>query len=111
MSEVLQLFLKFFKIGLFAIGGGLATLPFLMDLTEKYDWYAMEDLTNMVAVSEGTPGPIDLNMATHAGFTTAGVMGSLAATFGIVLPSVIIIIVIARFMENFSQNKYVKSAF
>ena len=111
MNELVLLFWEFFKIGLFAIGGGPATLPFLMDLTEKYDWFTMADLTNMVAVSEGTPGPIGLNMATYAGFTTAGVPGAFAATFGLVFPSVVIIILVARFMENFSRNKYVKGAF
>ena len=88
----LYLFLEFFKIGLFAIGGGPATLPFLMDLTEKYDWYTMTDLTNMVAVSESTPGPIGINMATYAGFNAAGTPGGIVATMSLVLPSIIVII-------------------
>ena len=82
----LQLFWEFFKIGLFAIGGGPATLPFLMDLTEKYDWFTMADLTNMVAVAESTPGPIGLNMATYAGFHAAGIPGGVTATMSLVLP-------------------------
>lgn len=111
MKELALLLLEFLKTGLFAVGGGPATLPFLMELTEKYDWFTMEELTNMVAVSEGTPGPLGLNMATYAGFTTAGMPGALTATFGLVLPSVVIIIIIAKFMENFSSNRYVKGAF
>lgn len=108
---ILLLFWEFFKIGLFAVGGGPATLPFLMDLTEKYDWYTMQQLTNMVAISESTPGPIGLNMATYAGVQTLGVFGGVVATAGLVLPSIVIIIIIARFMEGFSENRFVKAAF
>ena len=108
---VLLLFGEFFKIGLFAVGGGPATLPFLMDLTEKYDWYTMQQLTNMVAISESTPGPIGLNMATYAGVQTMGVFGGLVATTGLVLPSIIVITIIAKFMEGFSENRFVKAAF
>ena len=75
MNVYLLLFYEFFKIGLFAVGGGPATLPYLMDLTEKYDWFTMSDLSNMVAVSQSTPGPLGLNMATYAGYQTAGVWG------------------------------------
>lgn len=107
----LQLFLEFFKIGLFAIGGGPATLPFLMDLTKKYDWFTMADLTNMVAVSESTPGPIGLNMATYAGFHAAGVLGGVTATMSLVLPSIIVIVIIAKFLTNFSENPTVKAVF
>lgn len=92
---VFLLFGEFFKIGLFAVGGGPATLPFLMDLTEKYDWYTMQQLTNMVAISESTPGPIGLNMATYAGVQTLGVFGGVVATAGLVMPSVIVITIIA----------------
>ena len=105
------LFWEFFKIGLFAVGGGPATLPFLMDLTEKYDWYSMSDLSHMVAVSESTPGPLGVNMATYAGYHAAGILGGLVATASLVLPSVIVIIIIAKFMANFSQNPTVKAVF
>ncbi len=108
---VFLLFGEFFKIGLFAVGGGPATLPFLMDLTEKYDWYTMQQLTNMVAISESTPGPIGLNMATYAGVQTLGVFGGVVATAGLVMPSVIVITIIAKFMEGFSENRLVKAAF
>lgn len=107
----LQLFWEFFKIGLFAVGGGPATLPFLMDLPSRYDWYALEDLTDMVAVSESTPGPLGVNMATYAGFQAAGILGGLAATLALALPSVIIIILIARFLTNFSEKPMVKAVF
>lgn len=105
------LFYEFFKIGLFAIGGGPATLPFLMDLTKHYDWYTMTDLTNMVAVSESTPGPIGINMATYAGFHAAGVSGGVIATMGLVTPSIIVIIIIAKFLSDFSENATVKAVF
>lgn len=111
MLTFVELFWEFFKIGLFAVGGGPATLPFLMDLTEKKPWYTMEQLTNMVAISESTPGPLGLNMSTYAGFQTAGVAGGLIASLGLVVPSVIIIILIAKFLENFNKNPYVQAAF
>lgn len=107
----LHLFWEFFKIGLFAIGGGPATLPFLMDLTEKYDWYSMADLSHMVAVAESTPGPLGINMATYAGYHAAGILGGLVATASLVLPSLIVIIIIAKFLANFSQNPTVKAVF
>lgn len=110
-NEMLLMFWEFMKIGLFAVGGGPATLPYLMDLTEKFDWYTMEDLTNMIAISESTPGPLGLNMATYAGFHTLGTFGGVVSTLGLVLPSVIIIILIAKFLENFNENKYVQGAF
>lgn len=111
MRTALLLFLEFMKIGLVAVGGGPATLPYLMELTEKYDWYTMEDLTNMIAVSESTPGPLGLNMATYAGFKTLGFFGGVVSTAGLVLPSLVVICLIARFLENFSESKYVKGAF
>lgn len=111
IKTALTLFWEFFKIGLFAVGGGPATLPYLMDLTEKHDWYTMQELTDMIAVSESTPGPLGLNMSTYAGYKALGLFGGLVSTFGLVLPSLIIIILIAKFLENFNDNKYVKGAF
>ena len=90
----LQLFWEFFKTGLFAVGGGLATLPFLYRLADKYPWFSAKQIPDMIAVSESTPGPLGINMATYTGFQHSGVIGSIAATFGLVLPSVIIIILI-----------------
>ncbi len=107
----LTLAYEFFKIGLFSIGGGMATLPFLMDLTRKYDWYTAGELANMVAISESTPGPVGINMATYAGYNAAGIPGALISTLTLTAPALIIIILIARFLENFSENTLVKSAF
>ena len=107
----LTLAFEFFKIGLFSIGGGMATLPFLMDLTTKYDWYTASDLANLVAISESTPGPVGINMATYAGYHAAGVPGAIVATLSLTAPALIIIYVIARFLENFSENPTVKAVF
>jgi len=111
MSIYWTLFIEFFQIGLFAVGGGPATLPFLMELTEKHDWFTMSDLSNMVAVSESTPGPLGLNMATYGGFHATGILGGLVATLGLVVPSVIVIILVAKFLDNFNENPKVKAAF
>lgn len=111
MMIYLQLFYEFFKAGLFAIGGGMATLPFLYDISDKTGWYTYGQLADMVAISESTPGPIGVNMATYVGFTTAGVPGSVIATLGLITPSIIIILIIAGFLKAFKDNHYVKSAF
>ena len=111
MMLYLRLFWEFFKTGLFAVGGGMATLPFLYDMSEKTGWFNASQLADMIAVSESTPGPIGVNMATYVGFTTAGVPGVLIATLGLVTPSVIIILLIARVMKQFRDNKYVDAAF
>ena len=84
----LQLFYEFFKAGLFAIGGGLATLPFLKQISLRYPWFTPNDLMDMIAVSESTPGPMGVNSATYAGFHAAGIPGALMATCSLVLPSV-----------------------
>lgn len=107
----LTLAIEFFKIGLFSIGGGMATLPFLMDLTTKYDWYTASELANMVAISESTPGPVGINMATYAGYNAAGVPGAVVATLSLTAPALIIIVLIAKFLENFSENPTVKAVF
>ena len=107
----LQLFYEFFKTGLFAVGGGLATLPFLEDISERTGWFTRAQLADMLAVSESTPGPIGVNMATYVGFETAGILGSLCATFGLVLPSLIIILLVVKVLEKFRTNRYVEAAF
>lgn len=111
MMQLVILFLEFFKIGLFSVGGGLATLPFLYDLANKYEWLRLEQIPNMVAVSESTPGPLGVNMATYAGFQCAGVLGSVVATLGLVTPSVIIIIFVYCFLEKFRSSPMVERAF
>ncbi len=108
---LLWLFLEFMKIGAFALGGGPATLPFLNELTDKYTWFTKSELANFIAVSESTPGPIGVNMATYAGYNTAGLLGGIVATVGLILPSLIIILVIAKFLSNFNQNKIVRGVF
>lgn len=106
-----QLMYEFFKIGLFAIGGGMATLPFLMDLTVKYDWYTKAELTDMIAISQSTPGPVGINMATYAGYNAAGIPGAIVATLSLVAPALVIIMVIAKFLADFNENKTVQAAF
>ena len=107
----LTLAYEFFKIGLFSIGGGMATIPFLMDLTAKYDWYTAGELANMIAISESTPGPVGINMATYAGYEAAGIPGAIIATLSLTAPALVIIIIIAKFLENFSENQTVKAVF
>ena len=107
----LQLYWEFFKTGLFAVGGGMATLPFLAHIGESTGWYTQTQLMNMLAVSESTPGPIGINMATYVGYTIGGVPGAVVATVGEVTPSIIVILLIAMILQQFRHNKYVESAF
>ncbi len=107
----LQLFIEFFRAGLFAVGGGLATLPFLYDISNRTGWFTHAQLADMVAVSESTPGPIGINMATYVGFTTGGFPGAVVATVGLVTPSIIVIILVAQILDRFSSNHYVQDAF
>ena len=115
----LQLFWEFFKTGLFAVGGGMATIPFLYDLSDKTGWFTHTDLANMIAVGESTPGPIGVNMATYVGFVTGmqdagiptAILGAVTATMGLITPCVIIILIVAAILKSFRDNKYVNSAF
>lgn len=119
--SLLSLYLEFFKIGLFAIGGGLATLPFLINLTQTHpQWMSLADISNMIAISESTPGPIGINMATFVGNNVGtaisdsmfgGVVGGIVATLGEVSPSIIVILIVARVLSVFKDNKWVKYAF
>ncbi len=119
MMLYLRLFWEFFKTGLFAIGGGMATIPFLYDLSDATGWFSHTDLANMIAVGESTPGPIGVNMATYVGFVTgmnsggipAALLGALTATLGLITPSVIIILIIAAVLKSFRDNRYVNHAF
>ncbi len=108
---LLKLYWEFFKTGLFAVGGGMATLPFLQAIGESTGWYTYGDLMNMLAVSESTPGPIGINMATYVGFEVAGVPGAVVATVGEVTPSIIVILIVAAVLHSFRNNKYVDHAF
>ena len=119
MMIFLQMFWEFFKTGLFAVGGGMATIPFLYNIADKTAWFTHNDLANMIAISESTPGPIGVNMATYVGFITgmdvAGVptaiLGAVTATLGLITPCVIVILLICMILKNFRNNKYVDSAF
>ena len=108
---LLRLFWEFFKTGLFAVGGGMATLPFLYDMSARTGWFTEARLADMIAVSESTPGPIGVNMATYVGFETAGVPGAVIATLGLICPSIIIILLIARVLKQFRESKTVDAVF
>jgi len=119
MMLFLRLYFEFFKTGLFAIGGGMATIPFLYEMSDATGWFTYNDLANMIAVSESTPGPIGVNMATYVGFITGcnlgsvlfGILGAVTATLGLITPSIIVILIIAVILNSFKNSKYVKSAF
>ena len=111
MSLYLRLFWEFFKTGLFAVGGGMATLPFMYDISDKTGWFTHSMLADMVAVSESTPGPIGVNLATYVGFVPGGIPGAVVATVGLVTPSVIVILLIARVLKAFRENQYVDAGF
>lgn len=119
MMLYLRLFWEFFKTGLFTIGGGMATVPFLYKMSDATGWFTYNDLANMIAVGESTPGPIGVNMATYVGFITGmdqggllfAILGAITATLGLITPSIIVILIIASFLKNFRDNKYVNFAF
>lgn len=118
MMLYLKLFYEFFKTGLFAVGGGMATIPFLYDMSDKTGWFTYSDLADMVAVAESTPGPVGVNMATYVGYVTGmsesgmagALIGAVTATLGLITPSVIVILVIAGFLSEFRKNRYVEGA-
>lgn len=110
MKIYLELFLQFFHIGVFSFGGGYATLPFLYDIAEKYHWYTTRQLTDMLAISSITPGPVGVNVATFAGFATSGILGALIATTAIILPSYIIVTIVFKILDKFKTNSYIKGA-
>ena len=105
------LFYEFAKTGLFAVGGGMATIPFLYAISEKTGWFTAADIGNMIAISESTPGAIGVNMSTYVGFHVAGLAGALITTFGLVLPSIIVIIIISKMLKKFKDSQMVKKIF
>ena len=107
---LLRLFFEFAKIGLFTVGGGMASFPFLLELSERTGWYTQGQLVDMVAISESTPGPIGINMATFTGFVTAGVPGAVIATLGMIFPTLILVLVVAKFLQTFRNNRFVLGA-
>lgn len=110
MRVLFQLFMEFFHIGVFSFGGGYATLPFLYALAEKFNWFTTHQLTDMLAISSITPGPIGVNMATFAGFSTAGILGALIATSAIILPSLVIVTIVFKVLDKFKTNRSVRGA-
>ena len=108
---LIKLFLEFFKVGLFAVGGGAATIPFLYNISDKTNWFTHTDLANMIAISQSVPGAMGINMATYVGYSTYGVLGALTSTIGIIVPSIIIILIVARVLANFKENKIVSDCF
>ena len=111
MSLYLLLYWEFFKTGLLAVGGGLATLPFLSSMAVRTGLFTQAQLTDMVAVAESTPGPIGVNTATYVGFTAGGIPGAVIATLGLITPSYLIILIIASFLQRFKDNPFVDSTF
>jgi len=109
----LQLFITFFKIGIFGFGGGYAMLSLIQhEVVENYAWVTQQEFTDIVAISQMTPGPIGINSATYIGYTSTGsILGSIVATFAVCLPSFIIVLTIARIFTKFQNNRYVSDAF
>ncbi len=107
----LRLFFEFCKVGLFAVGGGLATIPFLSDLGARTGWFTASQLADMIAISESTPGPVGVNMATYSGYTSAGVLGGIVSTLGLIFPSLVIILIISGFLNKFRESMIVDSVF
>lgn len=108
---LIRLFYEFFKAGLFAIGGGLATLPFLQEIGQSTGWFSSRDLMDLIAISESTPGAIGINAATYAGFHAYGMLGGIVATLGLVAPSIIVIILVSKVLDKFKENRTVQNVF
>lgn len=108
---LLEMCIRFFFIGLFAAGGGLATLPFLYEMSAETGWFSTADISNMVAVSESTPGPMGVNMATYVGFISGHIHGGILAPLSLVAPSIIVIILISLFLNKFKENETVQNVF
>ena len=106
---LIHLFVEFFKIGMFSFCGGYATIPFLYHISQVYNWYSIDELTQMVAVASITPGPVGINVATYAGLKSAGLLGSALATVAEMLPSLFLVIIVSKLLKKFSDNFYVKS--
>ncbi|AVM42719.1 chromate transporter [Fastidiosipila sanguinis] len=106
----LKLFIEFFLVGLFSFGGGYAAVPLISDVVESNAWMSSEQLTNMIAVAESTPGPLMVNLATYVGSTQGGVLGALIATIAVTIPSFVILLVVAMFLKKTLGNKFVNAA-
>ena len=108
---LLQLYWEFLLVGMFSMGGGMATVPFLFDLSARTGWFTTADLSTMIAISEATPGPIGVNMATYVGYVSAGIPGSVVAPLGLVTPAVVIILLVSKILSTLWQNPRVKGLF
>lgn len=111
MNGLIQLAYEFFKTGLFAVGGGLATLPFLYAMSASTGWFSTQDVANMIAISESTPGPMGVNMATYVGFASFGIAGALVGPFALVFPSLIIIVLVSKILDKFKESQAVQHVF
>ena len=107
----LRLFYEFFMTGLFMFGGGMAAIPFLQQMSEKTGWFTLEQLMDMVAVTEISPGPLAVDMATYAGYVTAGLPGGIIATLGLLAPTIIVALIVARLLARFKESSAVQSMF
>lgn len=108
MNSLLNLFLIFFKIGLFTFGGGLAMMPLIRQEVINNNFMSIDELIDFIAISESTPGSLAVNMSTYVGYNTNGLLGALCATLGVILPSFIIILFISKAYDSFKENKYIK---
>ncbi len=111
LLNLLYLSFEFVKTGLFAVGGGIATIPFLKEIAQNYDWFSVGELTDMIAVSESTPGAIGINMSTYAGFKVDGLVGAAVSTISIIIPPIIVILIVSKILQKFKSNEYVKRIF
>lgn len=108
---MLILMWEFFKTGLFSVGGGLATIPFLQEMAQKYDWFTTEELLDMIAVSESTPGAIGINCASYAGYKAYGFPGAILASLALITPAIIIVLIISKIISKFKENKTIGDMF
>lgn len=111
MTVWIRLFLEFFKTGLFAVGGGLATLPFLYEMSASTGWFTAQDVADMIAISESTPGPLGVNMSTYVGFKTVGFFGGFISTLGLICPAIVIIILVSKILNKFKESVLVQKIF
>lgn len=111
MTIWIRLFFEFFKTGLFAVGGGLATLPFLYEMSDATGWFTAQDIADLIAISESTPGPLGVNMATYVGFKTVGLFGGLVSTLGLACPAIVIIVLISKILDKFKESALVQKIF
>lgn len=111
MRLLWELFVELFLIGSFSVGGGLATVPYLINLSERQQWYTIGELMDMIAVSESTPGPIAINMATYVGYQVSGVIGSIIASVAVMITGVVFMIIVGRSLMKFKRSSWLPKVF